>query len=208
MNETILDSTFPELSPKQKYDILLYSKLLTEWNEKINLISRKDISNVLEHHILPCLAITKAYKFTPNSSILDIGTGGGLPGIPLAIANENIRFHLIDSVGKKITAVLDIIGKLHLKNATAEHIYSEDLNKKYDYIVGRSVKNIQEFVTFAKKNLKPSGKFLYLTGAEPAEEISKKIEIKIYNLFSLCNEKLCESKVLIEIPYSSANNTL
>lgn len=195
----IVKKYFPELTDDQLDKVLLYSKLLAEWNEKINVISRKDIENVLTHHILPCVAINKAYKFEKKSSVLDIGTGGGLPGIPLAITNPDVDFHLIDSIGKKITVVRDIVEKLQLSNVTADAVRSDEIKKKYNYVVGRSVKNFPEFLNFATKNLRFGGKVLYLTGIEPALDAKEIFNVKIHDLFALCNQGLCESKVLIEI---------
>ena len=195
----VFKEIFPELTDEQSEKLLLYSKLLAEWNEKINVISRKDIENVLEHHIFPCVAINKAYKFEKKSSVLDIGTGGGLPGIPLAITNPDVNFHLIDSICKKITVVRDIVEKLQLANVTVEAVRSDEVKKKYNYVVGRSVKNFPEFVNLATRNLRFGGKILYLTGIEPALEARKFFNVKIHDLFEVCNKVLCESKVLIEI---------
>ena len=134
-------------------------------NKNINLISRKDIDFLYEHHILHSLAIAKIFKFTNNDKIVDVGTGGGFPGIPLAIYFQDTKFLLVDSIKKKINAVNAIVNELKLKNVKAVCCRAEEINEKFDYVVGRAVKNINEFVMITKKLLKNRGsKIIYLNG--------------------------------------------
>ena len=136
----IIEKYFPNLSNEQRQQFYALGALYADWNAKVNLISRKDIENLYERHILHSLAIAKAFKFKPNTDILDIGTGGGFPGIPLAIVAPNVNFLLIDGTLKKIKVVQDIIGKIGLQNATAQAVRAEELKKqKFDYIVTRAV---------------------------------------------------------------------
>jgi 16S rRNA (guanine527-N7)-methyltransferase len=149
----ILLTYFRELTSEQKELFRSLEDLYNTWNSKINVISRKDISQLYERHVLHSLAIGKFIKFIPGSKILDVGTGGGFPGIPLAILLPDVNFHLIDSIGKKIKVVNEISSSLGLKNVTTEQIRLENLNTKYDFIVSRAVTNLPEFAGWAKKYL-------------------------------------------------------
>lgn len=151
--------------------------LIREWNEKVNLISRKDIEHLEERHLLHCLAITNYLKLLPGAKIMDVGTGGGLPGIPMAICYPQAQFMLVDSIGKKIAVVQDLIDKLDLKNVEASQIRAEAVNKQFDFITGRAVKNLPEFFGWIKGNLRrgkshsiPNG-VLYWKGGELDEEL-------------------------------------
>ena len=131
-----------------------WAQLLREWNEKINLISRKDIEHLEERHLSHCLAITNHLKLMQGTRIMDVGTGGGFPGIIMAICYPQAQFTLIDSIGKKITVVQDLIDQLGLKNAEAKQTRAEAINKQFDFITGRAVKNLPEYFSWIKGNVR------------------------------------------------------
>lgn len=150
---------FEDLTEVQKTQFAQLLPLYKEWNEKINVISRKDIDNLYERHILHSLAIAKAFPFEDGAEILDLGTGGGLPGIPLAILYPNVQFMLVDGTGKKIRVAQSIIDKIGLKNAKAKHIRAEDLKQRYDYITARAVTQLDKLVHYQKRLLRKKQRF-------------------------------------------------
>ncbi len=149
----IIFSYFPNLSEQQKKQFLQMKLLYREWNEKINVISRKDIDELYIHHVLHSLGIAKVISFKPGTRVLDVGTGGGFPGIPLAILFPESNFHLVDSIGKKITVVREVAMALGLKNVRAEQIRAEELIDKYDFIISRAVTDLSIFVKWVRKNI-------------------------------------------------------
>lgn len=168
---------FPELLSEDKKEKVLQSfELYKEWNEKINLISRKDIDSFYEKHFLHSLAIAKFVQFRPGTSVLDIGTGGGFPGIPLAIFFPEVRFHLVDSIAKKIGVVYDIAKQLGLENVKAECTRCETLSEKYDFVMSRAVAPAEELIRWNAKNISKLNKnkilngFLFLKGGDLKEE--------------------------------------
>lgn len=174
----IINKHFPELTQTQKdqFDALL--PLYKEWNQQINVISRKDIDELYERHVLHSLAIAKFIQFEPNTSVLDVGTGGGFPGIPLAIMFPESNFTLIDSIGKKIKVVNAVSEKLGLKNCKGEHINAKLLTSRYDFVVSRAVTNFKDFLDLVKKNIsqkqfnkKPNG-VIYLKGGDLTNELA------------------------------------
>ncbi|MDR1725472.1 MAG: 16S rRNA (guanine(527)-N(7))-methyltransferase RsmG [Bacteroidales bacterium] len=204
---SILDEHFPFLTPQQKEKYCALADLYKEWNEKINLISRKDIDNVFVHHILHSLATAKIVKFKPNCDILDVGTGGGLPGIPLAIMFPKTNFMLVDSVGKKIRVVEEITAALELKNVKAANVRAETLNQKFDFIVSRAVTTLPEFYKWMANKVSKiqyhniKNGILYLKGGDLKEElqgfVSKKV--KIYDISAFFNDEYFETKKVIHI---------
>ena len=150
----ILLKYFPDLSARQIEQLQQLGPLYREWNEKINVISRKDIDNLYEHHILHALAIAKIISFKPNAKILDLGTGGGLPGIPLAILFPQTYFTLIDGTRKKITVVEAIREELGLQNVTARHIRAEVLKEQFDFVVCRAVTSLDKLTSWTQRLLK------------------------------------------------------
>ncbi len=198
---------FPDLTSDQKDRFIRLESLYNYWNQHINVISRKDIGGLYERHVLHSLSIAKIIRFTPETSILDAGTGGGFPGIPLAILFPSCNFHLVDSTGKKIKVVNDIAGKLNLTNVRAEQKRAEQLKEKYDFIVSRSVTSLQEFfkwvegkVSGRQQNPLPNG-ILYLKGGDFENELSFcKNRVLIYPLKELFNEPYFETKKLVYIP--------
>ena len=144
---------FPNLTEKQKEQMAALKDLYTDWNAKINVISRKDIDNLYEHHVLHSLAIMKALRFKAGSNVLDFGTGGGFPGIPLAIMMPDVNFKLIDGTGKKIRVVEEVASAIRLENVTAEHLRGEDEKGRYDFVVSRAVMPLPDLVKIVKKNI-------------------------------------------------------
>jgi 16S rRNA (guanine527-N7)-methyltransferase len=170
---------FPNINQTQKIRFERLAELYQYWNERINVISRKDIENLYERHVLHSLSIARLVKFVPGTNIIDVGTGGGFPGIPLAIMFPETQFHLVDSIGKKITVVNEIAIELGLRNVTGIHSRSENIKQKFDFVVSRAVTEIPQFVGFTKhlisnkdKNSLPNG-FLYLKGGSFISELEK-----------------------------------
>ena len=149
----IIKKYFPNLSDKQMEQFEMLDALYRDWNSKINVISRKDIDNLYEHHVLHSLAIAKAIRFRPGTQILDFGTGGGFPGIPLAIMFPECQFKLIDGTGKKIKVATEVANAIGLKNVNAEHLRGEDEKSKYDFIVSRAVMPLPDLMKIVKKNI-------------------------------------------------------
>lgn len=149
----IIQKYFPQLSAEQLRQVALLDELYRDWNAKINVISRKDIDNLYEHHVLHSMAIAKMVNFRPGTRILDFGTGGGFPGIPLAILFPECRFKLIDGTGKKIRVAQEVAQAIGLKNCVPEHLRGEDEKGKYDFIVSRAVMPLPDLVKIVKKNI-------------------------------------------------------
>ncbi|WP_167619766.1 16S rRNA (guanine(527)-N(7))-methyltransferase RsmG [Maribellus sediminis] len=198
---------FPGLSEKQ---IELFGKLqpmYAEWNAQINVISRKDFAEFYERHVLHSLGIAKFTRFTKGSRILDVGTGGGFPGIPLAIMFPDVQFHLVDSIGKKIKVVKNVAEALGLENITAEQVRAEQLRDKYDFVVSRAVTRLPEFVQWINFNISkkqinplPNG-ILYLKGGDLKEEL-KPFGKRVYvqDLSAYFNESFFETKKVVHLP--------
>lgn len=170
---------FPNLSSKQVDQFNALKDLYASWNEKINVVSRKDIDQIYLHHVLHSLAIAKLITFKPGTTVLDIGTGGGFPGIPLAIFFPDVHFHLVDSIGKKITVVQEVAKSLALKNVVAEKARAEELNVKVDFVVSRAVAPIRELVQWSSKLIKRGGSndlqngWILLKGGDLAAEVKE-----------------------------------
>jgi 16S rRNA (guanine527-N7)-methyltransferase len=168
---------FPDLTTDQITKFRKLEQLYSYWNNQINVISRKDIDELYERHVLHSLAIAKVIAFKPGTDILDIGTGGGFPGIPLAILFPEVNFHLVDSIGKKIKVVQEISTSLGLNNLQAEHARAEKITKKFDFVVSRAVTNLSSFKNWIKGKIKKSNLneisngVLYLKGGDLEQEI-------------------------------------
>lgn len=174
---TLITKYFPQLSQLQQEQFIAIDDHYRFWNAQINVISRKDIDGLYEKHILHSLGIAKVLRFTPGSSVLDVGTGGGFPGIPLAIMFPEVQFHLVDSIGKKIKVVNEIARALQLQNVTATQIRVEELTEKYDFAVSRAVTEFPAFTGWVSKNISrqqqnsiPNG-ILYLKGGDLSVEL-------------------------------------
>ena len=155
---------FPTLSDTQKQQIAMLDSLYRDWNAKINVISRKDIDNLYVHHVLHSMAIAKALSFKPGTKILDFGTGGGFPGIPLAILFPEVEFKLIDGTGKKIRVVTEVANAIGLKNIVAQHQRGEEEKDKYDFIVSRAVMPLPDLVKIVRKNISKTQRNAMLNG--------------------------------------------
>ncbi len=200
----IVSRYFPELSQQQLQQFSQLRELYFYWNERINLISRKDIEHLTEKHILHSLSIAKVIQFKPGTKILDIGTGGGFPGIPLAILFPEAEFYLVDSIGKKINVVKEIIQSLSLKNVTAEKLRAEEVKGRFDFAVSRAVAPLTELLYWMrgkiiKKNFnRLANGLLCLKGGDITEEIkSIKNRTVIYNLSDFFEEEFFETKKLV-----------
>jgi 16S rRNA (guanine527-N7)-methyltransferase len=202
----IIRKYFPDLTDQQVSDFARLGSLYEEWNSKINVISRKDIEQLYERHILHSLAIAKIIQFKPGTSVLDVGTGGGFPGIPLAILFPEVSFLLIDSIAKKIKVVTEVSGALNLPNVKAEHQRVEDIKQKFDFVVSRAVTAFPRFVEMVRtkvsgqsKNTLPNG-ILYLKGGDFEDEISPfGKQVKVYDLQNYFQEEFFETKRLIHL---------
>jgi 16S rRNA (guanine(527)-N(7))-methyltransferase GidB len=166
-----LNRYFPDLTPLQKERFALLDGLYREWNEKINVISRKDIDNLYEHHVLHSLAIAKAVQFPAGAEVLDVGTGGGFPGIPLAIMFPDVHFTLCDSIGKKIKVAQAVAECLGLENVTFLNCRAESIGGSFDYVVSRAVADLSDFYGWVKNLL--GGPLYYLKGGDVEDEISR-----------------------------------
>jgi 16S rRNA (guanine527-N7)-methyltransferase len=204
---SILTTYFPDLSTEQRDRFAMLFPLYREWNEKINVISRKDIDNLYVNHVLHSLAIAKVISFQPGSEILDVGTGGGFPGIPLAIYFPETQFHLVDSIGKKITVVKEVSKALGLKNVTAEQIRAEQIKHTYDFVVSRAVTQMKEFYGWVNNKVKRESLhtldngILYLKGGDLDEEMGQlKRPYSLYDLTRYFREEFFVTKKIVYLP--------
>lgn len=201
----LIHAHFPNLSETQKTQFAQLYPLYAEWNEKINVISRKDIDELYLRHVLHALSIAKFASFEQVNSVLDIGTGGGFPGIPLAILFPEIQFHLVDSIGKKITVVKAIAESIGLQNLKAEQARAEQIQGKYDVVTCRAVTQLNDFFQWIKKNLKPDSEVLCLKGGDLNEEIktfkqhNPGRKVKSFDLIEKLNYPFFETKKLLVI---------
>jgi len=207
ISSALIQKYFKDLSEDQiaKFDQLY--DLYSFWNAQINVISRKDIEELYERHILHSLGIAKFCSFKPGTKVLDVGTGGGFPGIPLAILFPETQFHLVDSIGKKIKVVTEVAAALGLSNVKASHLRAEQVTDQYDFVVSRAVTRLGEFYPWIKgKFLKQSNHaiangILYLKGGELTEEIKEsKLKAELYPLSAYFEEDFFETKYVVYIP--------
>jgi 16S rRNA (guanine527-N7)-methyltransferase len=198
---------FPQITTQQEEQFAALADLYIDWNSKINLISRKDIGNLYEKHVLHSLGIAKVIRFTDNSAILDVGTGGGFPGIPLAILFPNVRFLLIDGIGKKVRVAEAIAGQIRLRNVECRQERVEEEKETFDFVVSRAVMPLADLARIAKKNLVkeqqnalPNG-FLCLKGGDLSNELKPfRKKAIIYNLEDYFNEEFFKTKKVIYLP--------
>ena len=182
-------------------------KLYVEWNAQINVISRKDIDELYVRHVLHSLGIAKVLEFNPTADVLDVGTGGGFPGIPLAILFPDTNFHLIDSIGKKIKVVKAVSASLLLKNVQADHIRAEQVNGKYDFVVSRAVTRLKPFYQWVSKKVKSEHRhhlangILYLKGGDLREELKEaNKKTTTYELKAYFEEDFFDTKKVVHVP--------
>ncbi len=197
---------FPQLTDNQKNQFILLRELYEDWNLKINVVSRKDIDELYLRHVLHSLGIAKVQQFIPGSNILDVGTGGGFPGIPLAILFPETHFHLVDSIGKKIKVVDEVVEGLQLKNVKTTNARVESISGKYDFIVSRAVAQMETFVHWvdgkiAKKNMhERKNGILYLKGGDLAEELKFYPKATVFPLKDYFDEDFFETKSVVHLP--------
>lgn len=197
---------FPDLTDLQIEQFQKLDFLYHDWNEKINVISRKDIDALYTKHILHSLGIAKIMKFEPGATVLDVGTGGGFPGIPLAILFPETRFYLIDVIAKKIKVVQGVVDALELKNVKAEQKRAELVKGDFDFIVSRAVTNMPDFVSWIKDKIKKQNKhtlkngILYLKGGDLAEELKDFPNTTLYDLAEIFDDEFFETKKVVHLP--------
>lgn len=197
---------FPNLTDRQKEQFEAMMTLYPEWNEKINVISRKDIGNLEENHLLHSLAIAKFIQFSPGTRILDFGTGGGLPGLPLAVMFPDVKFHLIDRIGKKLKVAADIAEKIGLSNVTFQHGDSGECHEKFDFVVSRAVMPQPELVKLSRKNVSSEGRnaipngIIALKGGDLNAELNGMKSSEVVNLSNYFDEDFFTTKKIVYTP--------
>jgi len=202
----VISQNFPELTEKQLNQFSKLEDLYTDWNAQINVISRKDIDALYVKHVLHSLGIAKVQPFLPGSKILDVGTGGGFPGIPLAIMFPETQFVLVDSIGKKIKVVEAVAEALGLQNVTAIHTRAEKVQGEFDFIVSRAVTKMDDFVTWVRKKIRRKNKHqlkngvLYLKGGDLSEELQNFPSAKLFDLTDYFEDPFFETKKVVHVP--------
>ena len=198
---------FPDLTASQMEKMAQMEELYQSWNAKVNVISRQDIDTLYERHILHSLGIAKVIQFKAGTSILDVGTGGGFPGIPLAIMFPDAQFHLVDSIGKKIRVVQEIAHALELTNVKAEQIRAERLEDEYEFVVSRAVTRLTPFTGWVRKNISRNSfhslrnGILYLKGGDLTEEIAElNLKTRVYELSDYFEEEFFQTKKVVYVP--------
>ena len=197
---------FPHLSETQKQQFQMLEALYTDWNAKINVISRKDIEELYTKHVLHSLAIAKIQPFNPGSMVLDVGTGGGFPGIPLAILFPETQFYLIDVIGKKIKVVQAVAEGIGLKNLKAEQLRAQVVKGQFDFIVSRAVTNMPDFVSWIKDKISKKHQhelkngILYLKGGDLTEELASFPKATEYNIAEFFTQDFFETKKVVHLP--------
>ena len=208
-DHTLIQHYFPNLSDKQVTQFQLMGALYKDWNSKINVISRKDMESFYVHHVLHSMGIAKIIHFSPGTKVLDIGTGGGFPGIPLAILFPEVQFHLVDSIGKKRSVVKDVVKQLGLSNVEPQQVRAEDLIRKYHFIISRAVTQMEKFYPWVKGKFRKedvhedfqNGVF-YLKGGEVDEELEAlNLSYVPYYLEDYFKEPFFETKKVIYLPF-------
>lgn len=202
----LIEKYFPEISEDQRIKFKELQDLYHDWNLKINVVSRKDIDELYLRHVLHSLGIAKVQRFKPGSLILDVGTGGGFPGIPLAILHPETSFHLVDSIGKKIKVVNEVVEGLGLQNVVTTNSRVEEIKGNFDFIVSRAVAAMPTFVHWVKGKIAKESKhelkngILYLKGGDLAEELVEYPKASIYDLKDYFEEEFYDTKKVVHLP--------
>jgi len=202
----LIKNYFPDLTDSQLHQFECLESLYKDWNLKINVVSRKDIDELYLRHVLHSLGIAKVMSFLPNTKVLDVGTGGGFPGIPLAILFPETQFHLVDSISKKIKVVNEVVEGLDLTNVKTSHDRVENIPGQYDFIVSRAVAAMPTFVHWVKGKIAKQQKhelkngILYLKGGDLTEELSTYKTATIYNLSDYYKEDFFNTKKVVHLP--------
>ena len=206
----LIEKYFPDLTAKQQSQFEALEALYNDWNAKINVISRKDIQNLYEHHVLHSLGIAKVIRFVPETEVMDLGTGGGFPGIPLAILFPEVKFHLVDSIGKKVRVAADVAQQTGLTNVTTAHERAEDEKRMFDFVVSRAVMPLGDLIKVCKKNIKrewhntlPNGLICLKGGELEKESFSYQQNATFWDLKEFFTEEFFETKkvVLVKIEH-------
>lgn len=197
---------FPDLTEEQKRQFAALYDLYLDWNSKINVISRKDIENLYEHHVLHSLGIAKVIRFRPGTQIMDLGTGGGFPGIPLAILFPEVHFHLVDSIGKKVRVASEIANSIGLKNVTFHHARAEEEKGKFDFVVSRAVMPLTDLLKIIRKNISskqqnalPNGLICLKGGELGNETMPVKNKTTLWDLKEFFEEEFFETKKVVYV---------
>lgn len=197
---------FPDLTDTQKEQFAALYDLYTDWNSKINVISRKDITSLYEHHVLHSLGIAKVIQFKPGTSVMDLGTGGGFPGIPLAILFPDTKFHLVDSIGKKVRVATEIANAIGLKNVTTRHCRAEEEKQLFDFVVSRAVMPLTDLLKIIRKNISseqhnalPNGLICLKGGELDREVMPVKHQTIVTDLKDFFSEEFFETKKVVYV---------
>lgn len=203
----IIQKYFPELTEKQCGQFAALYDLYTDWNSKINVISRKDIENLYEHHVLHSLGIAKVIRFRPGTTVMDLGTGGGFPGIPLAILFPDTQFHLIDSIGKKIRVATEVAAAVGLTNVTFRHARAEEEKRTFDFVVSRAVMPLADLMKIIRKNIStkqqntlPNGLICLKGGELEHETMPFRQKTMIHDLSDNFEEEFFKTKKVVYVP--------
>ena len=206
MDAQLIFNYFPNLTQQQQDQFIELEALYQDWNLKINVVSRKDIEELYLRHVLHSLAIAKFISFNPGAQVLDVGTGGGFPGIPLAILFPETQFTLVDAIGKKIKVVQEVVDGLGIENVRAIHQRVEEDNNQYDFVVSRAVAAMPTFMRWIKGRIKKVSEHpikngvLYLKGGDLGEELQDYRTVQIYSLMDYYKEDFFETKKLVYLP--------
>ncbi|WP_321423771.1 16S rRNA (guanine(527)-N(7))-methyltransferase RsmG [uncultured Bacteroides sp.] len=198
---------FPNLTEEQRRQFTALYDLYLDWNAKINVISRKDIENLYEHHVLHSLALAKVIDFKPGTTVMDLGTGGGFPGIPLAILFPETKFHLVDSIGKKVRVANEVANAIGLKNVTFRHARAQEEKQLFDFVVSRAVMPLSDLIDIIKKNISkkqinalPNGLICLKGGELQHETLPFKNKTVMYNVSDYFEEEFFETKKVVYVP--------